>query len=68
MNKGYNENELATVRGLRGLRHGTLNQWDNTHNKLVALCGISVSPNYRSLTLASVDCPKCKELILGTKG
>ena len=63
MERGFSEGQIATVKGLQGLRHATLNKWDNSGNKLVALCGKSVSPNYRDRCLQNINCPKCKLLL-----
>jgi hypothetical protein len=59
VDRGFEENQLATVKGLQGYTHATLNVWDDSHDKLIALCGHSISPNYRTKNINSVNCIKC---------
>ncbi len=63
--RGYNEGQLAIVKGLQGGRHYTLNQWDSSGGKLKTCCHKSISPNYRSL--GDVSCLDCKRILKRSK-
>ena len=56
---------MEYIKGLAGRWHITLGDWDSTGNKLKTLCGTSISPNYRRMSLNAEArktlCPKCKD-------
>lgn len=58
--KGYDEGQLATVKGLQGQRHFIFNEWKDS--KLLTLCGRSISPNYYDLS-SYPDCLRCRKVL-----
>jgi len=60
---------MEAVKGLQGYWHATMGDWvqygEGRGNKLQALCGKGVSPNYRRVNEKDirqvVNCPKCRE-------
>lgn len=60
--------ELETVKGLRGFRHLTKGEWFD-EGRFRTLCGIGISPNYRSKYHYGqyLGCPKCEAIKLALK-
>lgn len=53
------------VKGLQGYWHATDGSWDSNGDKLQTLCGTSISPNFRRMSVKKsvVNCPKCHSLL-----
>ena len=50
---------MEVVKGMSGKSHLTNGDWDKSGNRLMALCGVAVSPNYRQRLPAKVECEEC---------
>lgn len=54
---------MEAVKGLQGHWHASDGSWADA-GKLRALCGASISPNFRRVNLKLVNCAKCRDKLV----